>query len=381
MTVQSLLKRLIPSFIRRRLDRFLRRLWALPRGLSILVTPLPSTEKIHVFYGHGHIPHLGDKTHGGIVKFQHMQDLFPNSPRQFNILYMVSSRMPYGAVQIAWFARRKGVRLVWNQNGVAYPAWHGAGWEESNTLLARLLSAADHVFYQSEFCKLSGDRYLGERKGSWEILYNPVDTQVFSPAESDPDPKHLVLLLGGTQYRYYRIACAIQVLALLVRKNVDTRLLVTGRLCWIPDEADAWRIVCGLAAKLGVEDRVEFVGPYAQSDAPSIYRRAHLLLHTKYNDPCPTVVVEAMACGLPVVYSHSGGVPELVDKGAGIGVPADLSWEHDIPPDPEAMAEAVIEVSERRKEFAHAARRRAVKMFDLSPWLQRHHELFEELLS
>ena len=51
-------------------------------------------------------------------------------------------------------------------------------------------------------------------------------------------------------------------------------------------------------------------------------RRAHVLLHTKVNDPCPTAVIEAMACGLPVAYPASGGTVELVGDEAGIGVAA-----------------------------------------------------------
>jgi len=124
-----------------------------------------------VFYEQSHIPHLGDKVHGGIIKFQHMQKDFPNSSRRFNILYMVSSWMRRGVVQITWFARRKGVRLVWNQNGVAYPGWHGPGWEKTNPPMAKLLHAADYVFYQSEFCRESADRYLVDRVGPWEVLY------------------------------------------------------------------------------------------------------------------------------------------------------------------------------------------------------------------
>ncbi len=132
--------------------------------------------------------------------------------------------------------------------------------------------------------------------------------------------------------------------------------------------------------ELGLEGRVTFVGPYAQSDAPSIFQQAHLLLHTQYNDASPGLVLEAMACGLPVVYSHSGGVPELVGEDAGIGIPSELNWEREIPPDPEAMAQAVLGVADRLKEFSEAARQRAVDRFDLKPWLKRHQEVFEDFL-
>lgn len=376
----SLLKRIVPPSVRHPCGRLLRTLIALPGSMMICLISRPPRGVIRVFYAQNRIPHRSEHAHGGIVKFQWMQEVFPNSPRHFNVLYMVSSRIPGGAPQIAWFARRRGARLVWNQNGVAYPAWHGPGWERTNAPMAKLLRAADYVFYQSEFCKQSADRYLGARGGPWEILYNPVDTTVFTPAVSDPDPHHLVLLLGGTQYQFYRLATAIRTLAHVAKRRPDARLLVTGRLCWINDEAEAGRIAHRLAVELGVEDRVTFLGPYTQIDAPSVFRQAHLLLHTKYNDPCPGVVIEAMACGLPVVYSHSGGVPELVGPDAGIGVPIELSWECDIPPDPEIMAEAVLKVADGLKDYAQAARRRAVEKFDLHPWLQRHREVFEALL-
>lgn len=380
MSVRSRLKQFIPTALRSPLESVLRPLSAIPRSLLIFMMRRVEDGKPHVFYGRAHIPSRTEQAHGGIVKTQLMQEAFPNSPGRFNILYLVSSRIPYGAVQVATAARSKGAHLVWNQNGVAYPAWHGPGWEAVNAPLVQLLHAADHVFYQSEFCRLSADRYLGVREGKWEILYNPVDTQVFTPARSEPDPQHVTLLLAGNQYQYYRLSTAMEVLAEVVRRRASAKLLITGRLCWIPDEAEAARIARQLAAQLGVQDRVVFLGPYAQNDAPAVFRQAHLLLHTKYNDPCPGVVIEAMACGLPVVYSDSGGVPELVGKDAGRGIPVETNWEKDIPPDAKAMATAVLEVVERRKEFSAAARHRAEEKFDVRPWLQRHREVFEELV-
>jgi glycosyltransferase involved in cell wall biosynthesis len=371
-------KRLLPLSIRRRLLA-LKQLRRAGRWLEIwLAGPVNSTQPV-VFYGHDHIPQLNEYAQGGLVKFQRMQQLFPNSPRRFNILYMVSSNAPEDALSLRWLARHKNSHLVWNQNGVAYAGWHGPGWEWVNRPMAKLLHAADYVFYQSEFCKLSADHFLGPRQDQWEILYNPVDTTFFTPGTSPP-AKELILLLAGNQYQFYRFEVALQTVASLVCQGVDAHLLVTGNLAWLPNAVQAKQIAQRLAAKLDLTRRVRFLGCYSQHNAPDIFKQAHILLHPKYNDPCPTVVLEAMACGLPVVYSHSGGVPELVSGEAGIGVPVELSWEQDLPPKPELMAQAVVNITEHWADYAAAARQRAVERFDLKPWLQRHREVFEGLL-
>ena len=59
---------------------------------------------------------------------------------------------------------------------------------------------------------------------------------------------------------------------------------------------------------------------------------------------------EAMACGCPVVYSATGGVPELVGEEAGIGVPGPRDWEDVHPPSAEKLAEAVVSVMSRGDE-------------------------------
>lgn len=333
-----------------------------------------------MWYGGLPLPLQTAIANAGIIKLQRMQPLFPDTGRQFNVLYMVSSRMPDGATLLARFARAKGARVVWNQNGVAYPAWHGPGWERTNAPMAAVLGRADHVFYQSHFCKESADRYLGPPTGPWEVLYNAVDTTTFVPVPR-PAGRPLTLLLGGSQDLFYRLETGLQTLARVARRRMDVQMIVTGRLRWIPDERRARQIAEQLAAALGVSERVTFAGPFSQVGAPALYQSADLLLHTKYNDPSPGVVIEAMACGLPVVYSRSGGVPELVGDKAGMGVPTEASWERDIPPDPALLADAVLTVSDRLATFSAAARERAVGRFDLQPWLRRHREVFEALVS
>lgn len=335
---------------------------------------VPRRQGVRVSYGHTQLPASHEYAQGGIVKLQSLAREFPNSPHAFNVLYLVSSRLPDGAVTLARWAKRKGARVVLNQNGVAYPAWRPVGWEEVNAPMRELLALADHVFYQSTFCKVSADRFAGAAHGPWEILHNAVDPDTFRP-RTDRDRSPLTLLLAGSQDQWYRFEVAVNTLAELRRRSIDVRLLVTGRLGWHADRDAARAEADTLLHELSVIERVTFVGHYTQVEAPAIYNRADILIHTKYNDPCPSVVVEAMACGLPVVFSATGGVPELVGD-AGAGVITESSYERDYPPDPSAMADAVEQVMRSRERLGAKARERVLSDLNIQSWLARHREVF-----
>jgi glycosyltransferase involved in cell wall biosynthesis len=339
------------------------------RWARLLVRRRPAAG-LRVFYGHDHIPAPGERVAGGTAKFQRLAERFPNHPTDFTLLYLGSTWLPRDLRPLLRLSSRRGVPVVLNQNGVGYPGWAGDAVELVNRPLRRVLSAADHVLYQSEFCKRSADEFLGEPRGAWDVLYNAVDVERFVPAERPPDGGP-VLLLGGDQYQAYRVELALRTVQALRSSHPEARLLVSGRLV---------APIGGLVRELGLESRVELVGEYEQRDAPALFQRAHLLLHTKVNDPCPSLVIEAMASGLPIVYPRSGGVPELVGDEAGIGVPHPDSWERDAPPSPEALAEAVAQVLADSPRYAAAARARAVGRFALEPWLDRHAGLFASLV-
>lgn len=373
-------KRLLPPRARRRVGQVYRSVVGLPGIITVWRTTPASGDRVRVFYGGLRVSADLSGLHGGMVKVEHLNRLFPDSPGACNLLYLISSRLPPAARWMVRLAQRKGIKVVWNQNGVAYPAWHGPGWERTNAPLAEGLHQADYVMYQSEFCKRSADRYLGLRQGPWEILHNAVDTDRFTPADSDPAPGRLVLLIAGSHWHWYRVETAIRVLAKVSRMQDGVRLVIAGRLLWAPTLVEAVGQIRRLASDLGVLDRVEIVGAFTHDQAPAILRRAHMMLHTQYQDACPGLVLEAMACGLPVVYSASGGVPELVGPDAGIGVDVPESWEHVCSPDPERMAMAVRHVADQRAHYAQQARQRAVTSFEVRRWLDRQRIIFETLL-
>jgi len=345
------------------------------RWRSIATRP-PRAGALAVSYGVERMPGADDVVIGGAVKFLILDEQLPNAARDFNVLYLGSSSLPIDARMLVRLARRRGAAFAWNQNGVAYPGWYGPGWELVNRPRARMLRQADHVFYQSSFCKLGADLFYGEPSGTWEILPNPVDTRRFVPAQQAQRP--LTLLLGGSQYQRYRVEVALETLALVRRAIPDARLRIGGALTF---SSAAEAEVRELTRLLRLSDAVDFVGGYRRDEAPALMHTADLLLHTKYNDPCPTVVLEAMSSGLPVVYSASGGTPELVGDDAGVGVPAPLDWERDHPPAVEQLAEAVLAAVARIDELRDAARARAVERFDARAWVERHRTVFEGLVS
>lgn len=342
---------------------------------------IPRDDEPAVYYGFDRIGTADDHVFGGVVKLQDLQKIYPNESSNPNILYLISSALPHFAVRMAKMAKKAGLKLVINQNGVAYPGWYGPGWEQCNRPMRELHKMADFIFYQSKFCKMSADKFVGDYCPKWEIAYNPVDTKVFCPGdESQSRKKGRTMLLAGSHGNFYRPQAAIQTLRLVLEHATDVSLVIAGRFTWHRNSKHAEAEVMECARREGVQDRVRFLGPYSQREAVGLLRSADMLIHTKYNDPCPRLVIEALACGVPVLYSATGGVVELVQDRGGYGIPGPQDWEKDHPPSPELMAKGALDILENSQTYREGARQLAVERFDVEPWLAQHKRIFTQIV-
>jgi glycosyltransferase involved in cell wall biosynthesis len=343
-------------------------------GMTTLATlPLRAHDKrMAVFYGGARSGDLG----GTLVKVRLLQSRFPEHLIGYSLLYMLSNAI-YLPAAVIERVRAAGVPLVLNQNGVFYPGWYQDGWQRENARMATVHAAADHVFYQSEFCRSCAEKFLGGRSGPSEILFNGVDTNHFAPADRQREPRSFTFLATGKFGRStaYRLTSSIAGLAAARAGGLDVRLTVAG-----PIEPAVDANARAQTEALGLSEFVSFLGPYTGTQAPSIYQAADAYLMTKHNDPCPNAVLEAMACGLPILYSASGGVPEQVGPNGGVGLPVPATFEEDIAPKPSAIAEGMAHVILQREAMAAAVRTRAIERFDLSLWFARHEAIFRSLV-
>jgi len=107
-------------------------------------------------------------------------------------------------------------------------------------------------------------------------------------------------------------------------------------------------------------------GVVKRYEIPEIDRSAHFLFSADVNAACPNAVIEALACGLPVIGYDTGALPELLINGAGrIAAYGGDPWKLE-KPDLYALLDAAQEVLKNQEAFNLAARKRAERAFDIN---------------
>ncbi|MCB4755526.1 MAG: glycosyltransferase family 4 protein [Elusimicrobia bacterium] len=299
-----------------------------------------------------------------------------------NTLYIVSGKpLPLPYVRMS---KKRGCKIILNQNGVYYPAWFHGDCEKENGRLRKYHELADYVFYQSHFCFETTRQFVHPPERPHEILYNAVDTDHFTPADKKTLGKPLRLMT--TSYFNHFTAEPIlntlmRTLAALKEKGLESQLYIAGEIhedCRSGSSAQQW--LGKMAKNIGVENAIHYMGPYTTSELPDLLRQSDIFIHLRHNDACPNGILEAMACGLPVVFSQSGGTPELVGD-AGIGLDVPQSFERWYLPEPNKVAQAVYSIITHYDQLRHQARERADNHFSMVMWQQRQREIMQHLIN
>ncbi len=280
-----------------------------------------------------------------------------------------------------WRARQRGVRIVQRLDGMNWihrrrPSGlrHFLRAEYGNWLLALTRARlAHHVVYQSRFAQDWWQRVYGPTPVTHSVVYNGVDLSIYSPhgPQARPADRYRLLLVEGSLLGGYEWGLET---AIRLTQEVQGRLQsISGR----EGRKDVELMIVGrVSAQIQARWQrhtpvnLTWAGVVPPQQIPEIDRSAHALYSADLNPACPNSVIEALACGLPVLSFDTGALPELVSPEAGRVVPyGGNPWRLDQPDIP-ALAEAALEILHRQSAFRTAARRHAESHFDLQHMLE-----------
>ncbi|NPV75585.1 MAG: glycosyltransferase family 4 protein [Anaerolineae bacterium] len=289
----------------------------------------------------------------------------PRYPRCTSILLIGGSARLAAEI---WRAGRRGVRVVQRLNGMNWLHRKGKGGlryylrsELNNWALAFIRKhLADRIVYQSHFAKGWWDRSAGALQKPSCVVYNSVDLNLYSPqgAHQRPIDHYRVLMVEGHIGGGYEQGLA-NAIALTQQLNQQlsqpVELMVVGevserlRKYW-EEHAGVW---------------ISWMGLVEAERIPEINRSAHLLFSADLNAACPNSVIEALACGLPVIGFATGALPELVGDRAGLVV--DYGGDHWNlePPNIHGLTAAARTLLAEQSHYRLSARRRAEAVFSL----------------
>jgi len=197
-----------------------------------------------------------------------------------------------------------------------------------------------------------------------EIVRPGVDLTHFRPAER-PSPTPPTALLLGAIVDWKRPDLALEIIALATLELSDLRLTLAGA----PVAEAGGELLAELKRRASQPDlagRVDFIGQV--EDIPAALATCTCLLHCADREPYGMALVEALACGRPIVAPAAAGPLEIVDTSCGVLYP---------PGDARAAVTALVDVVNRAFGLGRSARTRAETEFDRDQARGRFRSLIE----
>ena len=266
-------------------------------------------------------------------------------------------------------AKRRGVRIIQRLDGMNWlhkqrftGLNHYLRSERMNLQLAATRRwLADHVVYQSAFTRDWWNTVYGSSGKKSQVIHNGVDLNHFHPDGTGKPPDGFIRILvvegsfkGGHERDLFNAVEAANILSTKIDQPVE--LMIVGNA------------PAKMRTQVAFSHRatVRWMGVVPHKDIPQLDRSAHLLFPAEINAACPNSVVEAMACGLPVVSYATGSLPELVGEEGGIVVPYGTNYWKLEPPKTDELVKAVTKVLVDLPRFRASARQRAEELFGLN---------------
>jgi len=257
-------------------------------------------------------------------------------------------------------ARRRGQRIVQRLDGVNWihrVRWAGlrytirAIYGNANLSFIRR-RLADKVIYQSNFIKNWWEDWYKPARVPSSVILNGVDLDSYTPhgLHERPSGHYRLLIVEGSMAGAQNsgLYSAIELANLLSHKH-KIELMIVGRV----DKHTQNKL------KNQTAFRIKFMNTIPREQIPWMMRSSHLLFSAEVNPPCPNSVIEALACGLPVIGFDTGSLPEIVQGSAGRLAPYGANqWKLE-KPNVQALVDVAEEVLQDNDHFRTSARKQA----------------------
>jgi len=190
-------------------------------------------------------------------------------------------------------------------------------------------------------------------------ILNGCDTEIFYPGDRGEARAKVGYQLGGELILYVGNVIESKGAAELIGGFMELAKMRPGAVLAVIGDGDYAAALAERATAAGVPERVLMLGRRKSPEVADWMRASDIFCLPSHSEGCPNVIVEALACGRPIVATNVGGIPELVNGDCGILIP---------PRDSGKLSAALDTALSRRWEIASTYRR---------SWQQVADETFE----
>jgi glycosyltransferase involved in cell wall biosynthesis len=277
---------------------------------------------------------------------------------------------------VPWLARLSGVKHVLyeqlNSGELTATSWKKRLLQLRGSVATqpavKVIAISDFVKQQLIACGIPSAKIVVRHLG--------VDTSRFFPdsaargvlaAELGAEPDDVIVSTVSVLRSFKNPQTIIQACGLLAKRSVPFKLLVAGDGAMLSDLQE-------LAVNLGVADRIHWLGYCA--DPARLLQASDIFVLASTGEAFGLVLAEAMACGVPVVGSRSGAIPEIVEDGV-TGLLA-------TPRDEVSFADAIEKLARDpnlRKEMGAKSLARVREKFSLETDVENTLRIYESLAS
>ncbi len=243
------------------------------------------------------------------------------------------------------------------------------GYQKRFNLMYKVLGSAIKRIWKNADARVANSEGLRQmalnycNKYDFNVIHNGVDTEVFKPSTKEKNYEEINILFVSRLIERKGLQHIIPSLRRIEEEtDKKTTLAVVG-------SGPYKETLEGIAKDNNVSNMISFVGEKKGVELLKYYQNGDIFILPSSNEGMPNVVLEAMACGLPIIMTPCHGSKELVD---GNGIIANI----------DAFVDEIISLCkspDRIKEYGHESRERAKTQFGWKTQADDYMNLFDRI--